>query len=107
MEMNKMSRNELEKLIRDAERALKSIEKREMQAAKKAAEDAAAKFGFKLSELVGGTATGQKSAKAQRSGEAKYANPEDPSQTWTGKGRQPKWFKDAIEAGKSPEALAV
>ncbi|MBT8410687.1 MAG: H-NS histone family protein, partial [Octadecabacter sp.] len=35
------------------------------------------------------------------------ANPADPSQQWTGKGRQPNWYKAAIEAGKSPESMAI
>jgi DNA-binding protein H-NS len=33
--------------------------------------------------------------------EAKYRNPEDPSQQWTGRGRQPAWVKAWIASGKS------
>ena len=29
----------------------------------------------------------------------KYRNPADPSQTWSGRGRQPRWFKAAIRKG--------
>jgi len=39
--------------------------------------------------------------------EAKYRNPANPDQTWSGKGRQPDWFKKATAAGKRPEDLAV
>ena len=32
---------------------------------------------------------------------AKYRNPDDPTQQWTGRGRQPAWVKTWIESGKS------
>lgn len=112
MDFNKLSRKEIEKVIQDAERALKTIEKREMQAARKAAEEAAAKYGFKLAELTGGAGAQRKtrgagSASPASAGAPKYANPANPDQTWTGKGRQPKWFKDALAAGKSAASLEI
>jgi DNA-binding protein H-NS len=33
----------------------------------------------------------------------KYRNPDDPTQQWSGRGRQPAWVKDWIESGKSLE----
>lgn len=38
---------------------------------------------------------------------AKYRNPADASQTWSGRGREPGWFKDAIAAGRSAESMLV
>jgi DNA-binding protein H-NS len=35
--------------------------------------------------------------------EAKYRNPDDPAQEWSGRGRQPAWFKAWIASGKSAE----
>lgn len=32
-------------------------------------------------------------------GEALYAHPENPSLTWSGKGRKPNWLKELIDAG--------
>jgi DNA-binding protein H-NS len=37
----------------------------------------------------------------------KYRNPADPSQTWSGRGRQPRWFKAALRKGKSERSLRV
>ena len=54
-----------------------------------------------LDDLIGGT-----TAKGTK-GVPKYANPADPSQTWTGRGRKPKWVNDALSAGKSLESLAI
>jgi DNA-binding protein H-NS len=39
--------------------------------------------------------------------EPKYQNPADTDQTWTGKGRQPEWYKTAIEGGQSPETMLI
>ncbi len=36
-----------------------------------------------------------------------YRNPENPEQTWSGRGARPKWFKAAIEAGKTPESMKI
>ncbi len=40
-------------------------------------------------------------------GEPKYANPNDPSQTWTGRGKRPSWYNDAIDSGKKPEQMLI
>ena len=101
--LEKMSHQELEKLRLDVDSALVAAKKRDKKEARLAAEAAAAKFGFTLAELVGGT-SGKASAKG---GVAKYANPENAAQTWTGKGRQPQWFKDAIAAGTDPSKLEI
>jgi len=59
-----------------------------------------------LEELTGTPARKKKTGPKNKA-PAKYKNPADESQTWTGKGRQPQWFKDAMAAGKSPEALEI
>lgn len=101
VDVESMSKDELKQLIKDAEKALKTLEVRRLAEAKKAAETAAKGYGFSLDELLGGSPKkGSKSA-------PKYANPNDKSQTWTGKGRKPNWVNDALAAGKSLEDLAI
>ncbi|MEO9895453.1 MAG: H-NS histone family protein [Paracoccaceae bacterium] len=100
----KLSRKELEVLKVDIEKTLVQLEKTERKEAKKAAEDAAAKFGFTLSDLTG--ASGK--VRINKAPVApKYANPGDESQTWSGRGRQPQWFKDAVASGKTPEKMEI
>lgn len=103
-DLSKMSRKQLEKLMKEVQNAISSLEAKERQEAKKAAEAAAAKYGYSLSEL---TDKKSRKGKPKTQGTPKYANPEDPSQTWTGKGRQPQWFKDAMAAGTEPESLEI
>lgn len=37
----------------------------------------------------------------------KYRNPDDTSQTWAGRGRQPAWVRNALRKGKTLEQLAI
>ncbi|MGV6859480.1 MAG: H-NS histone family protein [bacterium] len=36
-----------------------------------------------------------------------YRNPENPEQTWSGRGARPKWFKAALEAGKTADSMKI
>lgn len=105
IKLDKMDRNELEELRSDIDKAIVDLRKKEKQDALLAAQKAAAEFGFSLEEL-----TSKKGARAGSKGtsaEPKFMNPENPTQTWTGKGRQPNWFKSAIEAGKAADDLLI
>ncbi|MCU0907536.1 MAG: H-NS histone family protein [Rhodobacteraceae bacterium] len=102
IDLHSMSRADLEKLRGDIDKALASLESRKLAEARKAAEDAVRALGFSLDEVLGGGAAPKtRGRKAAKSGEAKYRNPANPSQTWTGRGRQPGWIKDGLKAGKS------
>ena len=57
----------------------------------------AEKAGFRLEELFG-----KRGSKG--SGVAKYRNPKDASQTWTGRGRKPNWLIDAVKKGAKIES---
>lgn len=65
-------------------------------------EEKARAMGFSLAELTG-VSTGRKRASAA----AKYRNPANAAETWTGRGRKPRWFDAALKAGKKPEDLAI
>lgn len=101
IDLTDMSKAELVKLKGDVEQALTTLDHRRKADAKKAAEEAAKKFGFSLNDLVG-KEKGRKGA-----GAAKYRNPANPSQTWSGRGRQPGWIKDGLASGKSLSSFAI
>lgn len=98
-----MSRVELLDLQGQVEKALKTAEVRERQEALKAAEKAAAEFGFSLADLSGDARRGTKGTKAA----PKYRNPADPEQTWTGRGRKPQWVHDALHSGADISDLEI
>ncbi len=37
----------------------------------------------------------------------KFANPADPEQTWSGRGKRPLWFSAALQAGASEASLLI
>jgi DNA-binding protein H-NS len=104
MNLDELSRDELSKLRKDVDRALDTLETRRKAEARKAAEEAALKHGFDLAELLG---TDTKTKKTAKKNPPKYRNPEDPTQTWTGRGRQPAWIKSAIESGTNLDAFEI
>jgi DNA-binding protein H-NS len=65
-------------------------------------EEVAQKMGYSLADL-----TGVSVAKKRKPAEAKYANPANASETWTGRGRKPRWVQAALDAGKSLDDLAI
>jgi len=92
-DFNKMSIAELQVVIVEAEKAITSKKKEEKTNVLNEMKALAKERGFDFSELVGGKAV---KAKAP----AKYRNPNNHNQTWSGKGRQPNWVKDTLNAGK-------
>lgn len=96
-----LSLKELKGIQKKATKAIESFEDRKKQEALNALEAKAAELGFSLKNLVG-----KKGAKATKS-LPKYAHPENPAVTWTGRGRQPQWIKDGLKVGKSLEDFAI
>ena len=37
----------------------------------------------------------------------KFRNPEEPSQTWAGRGKQPRWFLSQLRAGRPMDDLRI
>ena len=50
---------------------------------------------------------GKSSAEARKPVAAKYRNPENPSETWAGRGLKPRWLKAALEAGKNLDDFLI
>jgi DNA-binding protein H-NS len=109
-DLKSMTRKELEKLKANVEKALAKLALKDKKAALAAAEKAAAAHGFSLAEITGETTAKKKQktiAGPKKVSPPKYRNPENAAQTWTGKGRQPEWFKSALAAGKSPDFMEI
>lgn len=99
--LEKMSLEELKDLQKDVATVIRDFEIRRRNEALAAAQEAAKAHGFSLAEIVGQT------KKTRSKQAAKYRHPENPALTWTGMGRQPKWFKEAVDAGASKESLEI
>lgn len=94
--LDEMSRSDLQHLQAEVEKALKKAEKRDRREALRAAEQAAAEFGYPLDELLGAAPAGATGGKLP----PKYRNPGNPDQTWSGRGRRPRWLVEAQQQGR-------
>lgn len=100
--LDTLSLKELKDLQGRVAKAISSFEDRHRRATLAEIEELARTKGFTLSELTG-ISTPRKRAPAV----AKYANPANKSDTWSGRGRKPRWFAEGLKAGKSPEQMAI
>lgn len=104
-----VARNDLDGLsykqlmdLRDrVDKALSSKRDDEKADAKAALAELAEKRGFSLDELMGARrAKGNKVA-------VKYVNPDNRSETWTGRGRTPRWLAAKLSKGAKREHFEV
>jgi DNA-binding protein H-NS len=101
--LDRMSLSELKKLKKDVDKAIAGYVDRQRSAALAAAEAVAKEMGFVLADLVG-----LPEAKRSRAATAaKYQHPENPSLTWSGRGRRPDWIHDAVNAGQSLDDFLI
>ena len=103
MNLEDLSLEELKSLQNDVAVALYNFEKRKKAEALAEIKSLAHAKGFSLDELLGGEAAKGKRAPAV----AKYADPANPDNTWSGRGRKPKWLIAELENGKSVEDFAI
>lgn len=101
-DLDKMSLKELQDLQKRVARKISDFESRKKREALVAVEEKAKAMGYSLNELVGAT-----SAKKRQPAKPKYANPANKSETWTGRGRRPRWIEAALKSGKTLDDLAI
>jgi DNA-binding protein H-NS len=100
------STEELRQLARDVAQELKRRQVEDRRTALRAIKELAASEGFTLEELLGTAMTKRRRASAPA--EAKYRNPDNPEQTWAGRGRKPGWLVELLLAqGKTLEELGA
>ncbi|MDD9709240.1 H-NS histone family protein [Seohaeicola sp. SP36] len=101
-DLEALSLCKLMKMRKDVAKAISTYKDRQTAKARAKVDAFAQNLGYSLAELVG---TETKSSRAPAA--AKYRHPEDTALTWSGRGRKPQWFVDALAAGKSKDDLAI
>ncbi|MDW4500133.1 H-NS histone family protein [Sulfitobacter sp. D35] len=96
IKLEKLSLEELKQLQKDVAKAIDGYETRKRQEALATLDAKAKEMGFTLAELTGASKKSGRSVNAP-----KFRHPENPEMTWSGRGRQPGWIKEALKAGKS------
>lgn len=104
MDLSNLSSPDLRKLQEQIKRELKQREGQDKQKAREQIFAIAQQTGVPLKDLLAGfPGTRNKGGKV----EARYRNPSNASEQWTGRGRQPKWVRDWVDSGKSIDGLRI
>ncbi len=102
MDTSKLSLDELQALRLQIDRELTARKELRRNETLSQLRTVAKKAGFSLEELVRET-----KKKTRPSAPVKYRDPANPSNTWAGRGRKPKWLEAALKRGEMIESFAV
>ena len=102
-EYNNLSETELQAVIDNAEKALKDKQSTKRKAVISQIKELAASIGV----TVDVQDSEKKSVRKGKKVAAKYVNPDDAAQTWTGRGVAPKWMQALLQAGRDKSEFLI
>lgn len=100
--IQELSADELQKLINDAQSELEAKQSGMRKQVIAQIKELAASIGVTV-DIVGD----KKSKKSTSTVAAKYANPGNPAETWTGRGLAPKWMQALTAEGRSKDEFLI
>jgi len=100
--VDKLSLKELLDLEVKVRRAIAAARDRERAQVKQKLATIAENAGFSVSELFGG-----RGGRGRSGSVAKFANPDNRSETWTGRGRKPNWLVAKLNKGAKMSDFAI
>ena len=105
-DLSKLSASELEDLVKEASQLAKERKEKEKQELRDEIYALIQDRGYSFQELF---ETSEVKPVKQKRGKAevKYRDPENPGNTWTGRGRKPGWLNEAEAAGRSVNEFEV
>ena len=104
VDIKNLNHNQLNDLISKAQQRQNELRKEKVVKLREKIHALIKAEGYTFEDIFGGR------AKTRRSGGTvapKYRNPANPEQTWSGRGKRPRWFNDALKAGKKEKDLAI
>lgn len=97
-DLSPLTLDQLEALAVDVTKTIRTRKEADKEAALEAARAAAAKLGYNLDDIHG---------PGGKPNNAAYADPSDPRNIWTGRGRRPKWLTEKLKNGANLEDFKV
>ncbi len=104
IDLSKLSLEQLQALVLAAQERITELEEKERQQAFDKVQAAASEVGMSPAELLKHFGVG---ARVKKPVKPKYRNPDNPDETWSGRGRKPEWVKTWLDAGKELAELAI
>jgi len=105
IDLSKLPLTELVKLQKMLPALIKEAKKNEKALLREKMEALAAESGFELAEVLG--TKPKKKSKQIGFVKAKYNNLNNAEQTWTGRGRKPKWAEKHVKDGGTLQELLI
>jgi len=103
IDLSNLSIDELNKLMADIEKEIERKKKFHVRDIRQQMEKLASGVGMTLEQVL----SFDKRKSSKTVGEPKYCNPDNPQQTWTGRGKRPGWFITAIDKGITAEDMLI
>lgn len=122
MDIRKLSGRQLKDLIRKAQQRERQLVKGLVAEVRAKVKAIIREAGLTVSEVFGtgarrGPGRPPKAAAAKKGAKKKvkrgykvkpkYRNPDNPAQTWAGRGLKPKWYRQALAAGRKEKDLLI
>ncbi len=105
VDIKNLNHNQLNELISKAQSRQNELHKEKVVKLREKIHAMIKAEGYAFEDIFGGTRGKTKRAGAPVA--PKYRNPSNPEQTWSGRGKRPHWFNDALKAGKKEKDLAI
>ncbi len=105
IDLSQMSQAELAALIAAASEQQKRKQREQIGEVRRTINAMAKEAGYTIEELFG---FAKPAVEAQRKKvEAKYRNTSNPAETWSGRGKQPRWMEAAVAGGKTRDDFKI
>jgi DNA-binding protein H-NS len=102
-----LSLHELAELVQNAEKALAEKKRSERRNVIAKIKELADSIGVTVTVHEAGTSTRATSSRKGTKVAAKYRDPANPQQTWTGRGVKPRWLREYTEKGRKIEDFLI
>ena len=103
IDLKSLNPKQLDELIQKAELRKREAAKESVVKVREKIQAILKAEGVTLEDVFGGARKG----KSRRPAEPKFRNPADHAQTWSGRGKRPRWFNAALKAGKKEQDLLI
>ena len=102
IDLDSLNPKQLNDLILRAEQRKNDLQREKIGKVREKLANQAKAEGFTIEELFGAARK-----QAGKKVKPKYRNPAAPNETWSGRGKRPRWFVAALGAGKKEKDLLI
>lgn len=107
IDLSSYSIEELKELVDKAKNEVATKEQNRVQQVRSQIEQLAGELDMSVEELMRYDGRRKLKSSVKPVGKIKFQNPANPKQTWTGRGKRPRWLQDALDEGANLEDFAL